>query len=111
MTKKLMITAALVASAMFAFATDASASNSPTVQSFDCGELNTAQLTDLQNKTTSVGLRSLAKQCDEQAEEYEMKAKDALTANKSADVSFLREKAANAYLNVAVFTNSSLFKN
>lgn len=125
MTKKLLIAAAMMTSGMFVSATDASASapqlseqapavkpvQAPVGANFDCGALNTSQLTELQSKTTSTGLRDLAKQCDEQAEEYELKANDALSANKAADVSFLREKAANAYMNVAVFTNSSLFKN
>jgi hypothetical protein len=109
MTKKLLIAAALSATSILAMTQTAKAST-PQI-SFDCGEISTSQLIDLQAKTDATGLKNLAKQCDQQAEDYEMKAKDALQANDKADVSFLREKAANAYMNVAVFTNSSLFKN
>lgn len=126
MKAKLLLATALFTTAtasMFPFATDAIASVKPSSQvssavqsvktdiNFDCGQLSTSQLTELQAQSTSNVLRDLAKRCDEQAEDYELKAKDALQANNQADVSFLREKAANAYLNVAVFTNSSLFKN
>lgn len=115
MTSKLLVAAASISTSMILFATPATAANPslPTkpAATFDCGEISTVQLIELQSQATSVTLKDLAKRCDEQAEEYEIKAKDALQANHSADVSFLREKAANAYLNVAVFTNSSLFKN
>lgn len=123
MNSKFLVAAALLASSTFLSATVALASSqtstsvsTPSIEakpalSFDCGDVSVSQLTDLQNKSSASDLKDLAKHCDEQAEDYELKAKDALQANNKADVSFLREKAANAYLNVAVFTNSSLFKN
>lgn len=115
MTAKLLLAAASASTSMFLFATSATAANQslPTkpAATFDCGDVSSVQLMELQSRASATDLSNLAKRCDEQAEEYELKAKDALQANNKADVSFLREKAANAYMNVAVFTNSSLFKN
>ncbi len=78
---------------------------------FDCGTLNASQAEKLEKESPAEKLKQLAKTCEDQAMTFQKIAAQAKESLTHEEVTELYEKAANAQMYVANFTNTALFKN